>query len=85
MYVYLYSIDKEGQRRLRKDWRLRRYADTVPFVHVGVDRYNTTWTSATEYAVLWRLEHMPQTAPAQPATDRADAIRAIWSQEHAEA
>ncbi len=57
---YFYELERAGRSTLRRDARLRKYAYDVPFVHIGVKRYNTTWTSATEYAVLWRLEHLPQ-------------------------
>ncbi len=56
--------EHDAYRSLRHDKKLQKVvADTVPFVRVGVSRFNTTWTSATEFAVLWRLEHLPQYAP----------------------
>lgn len=44
---------------LRRDWRLRRELDeeTPYYRHVGLNRFNTTWTSATEAAAMWRIEH----------------------------
>ena len=51
------SLEKYARSTLRRDWRLREYAQSILFAHVGVARFNTTWTSATEYAALWRLEH----------------------------
>lgn len=66
----LYKLDNDGRRMLRRDWRLKKYADSLLFVHVGVRRFNSTWTSATEYAALWRLEHLPESMdnrrPAEP-------------------
>lgn len=50
-------------RKLRHDKILRRIAeDTIPFIHIGVNKFRSTWTSATEWAVLWRDEHLPQYA-----------------------
>ena len=63
---YFYALEKAGRVSLRRDARLRKYAYDVPFVHIGVKRYNTTWTSATEYAVLWRLEHLSQEPQNEP-------------------
>ena len=54
----LQMIDLEARYRLQRDKRLRQYV--VPFFHVTRSRFNTTWTSATEAAVLWREEHLPQ-------------------------
>lgn len=54
----LQMIDLEARRKLRRDNTLKLYA--MPFFHVGVNRFRSTWTSATEAAVLWRLEHLPQ-------------------------
>ena len=51
----LYALDQAGRNALYRDDKLKRYAYTVPFIHVGVSQFNTTWTSATEMAVL-RLE-----------------------------
>lgn len=53
------AIEKRGFRELRQDKQLVKIAkDIVPFIHVGSSRFNTTWTSATEWAVLWRDEHL---------------------------
>lgn len=48
---------------LRRDWRLRRQLDEeTPFYrHVGVNTFKTTWTSTTEAAALWRIEHRAST------------------------
>lgn len=48
----LYSLDKAGRVTLRRDPELRAFA--MPYFHVGVNRFRTTWTSATEAAVIWR-------------------------------
>ena len=48
-----YNVEREARDKLRTDLRLKEYA--IPFFHIGVNRFNTTWTSATEAAVLWRL------------------------------
>lgn len=62
----LRNLDKTARNTLRRDWRLKRFImQEVPLFYVGVERYNTTWTSATEYAVLWRLQHLPQDEPQQ--------------------
>lgn len=52
----LYALDRTGRQTLRRDYRLRKYAETVPFVHVGLSQYNTTWTSVVELLALRRLE-----------------------------
>lgn len=53
------AIEKNGFRKLSQDEQLKKLAyDVVPFIHVGSSRFNTTWTSATEWAVLWREEHL---------------------------
>ena len=52
----LYSLDRAGRNVLRRDWRLRRFA--MPSYHVGVNTFNSTWTSAVEMAVIWREEHL---------------------------
>ena len=39
--------------------RLMRLEDATPYYRrVGVSTFNTTWTSATEAAALWRIERM---------------------------
>lgn len=70
----LYFNDRSGRNNLRHDPRLRKYA--MPLFHVGAARFNTTWTSAVELAVIWRDEHL------QPGYDRAAEIRRIWEEEH---
>ena len=57
-----YSLEKAGRSTLRRDFRLRKHAEEMPFVHIGKARFNTTWTSATEYLAMWRLEHLSQIA-----------------------
>lgn len=52
------TLDREGRKNLRKDARLCDYV--MPFFHVGVARFNNTWTSAVEMAVLWREQHQHQ-------------------------
>ena len=54
----LQMIDLEARHRLQRDKRLRQYV--VPFFHVTRSRFNSTWTSAVEAAVIWREEHLPQ-------------------------
>lgn len=83
---YFYELERSGRSSLRKDERLRLYAQDVPYIHIGMKRFNTTWTSATEYAALWRLEHLPQIEPQETEKQKnnqskADMIRAIWNQE----
>lgn len=56
-YKALCSLDREARSRLRRDHELKQYA--MPFFHVGVNRFRSTWTSATEAAVLWREDHLP--------------------------
>lgn len=78
-----YALEKAGRSTLRRDHRLRKYAESVPFIHVGVNRFNSTWTSATEYAALWMIEHRPEISP-EPVNQEsnADRIRRIWNDEH---
>lgn len=83
---YFYELERAGRSSLRRDERLRLYALDVPYIHIGMKRFNTTWTSATEYAALWRLEHLPQIEPQETEKQKnnqskADMIRAIWNQE----
>ena len=54
--------EQAAYRKLRADSRLRTYAEEIPFIHIGVNRFRSSWTSATEWAVLWRDEHLPQYA-----------------------
>lgn len=76
---YFYSLEKYGRSTLRRDWRLRQYAQELPFIHVGVRRFNTTWTSATEYAALWRLEHLPDHIPRKEAAAEEPDTGRHWS------
>lgn len=54
-------IVREGRRKLRQDRRLQEIAELelrMPYYHkVGVTRFNTTQTSAVEYAAIWREAH----------------------------
>lgn len=79
----LYALDKAGRSTLRRDYRLRQYAQEMPFIHVGVARFNSTWTSSTELLALRRLEAEAASSPEAPAnTSAADRIREIWNREH---
>lgn len=51
-------IRGKALRDLRRDWKLRRQLDeeTPYYRRVGLSAFNTTWTSATEAAALWRIE-----------------------------
>lgn len=71
-----YMLEKSARSTLRRDYRLRKYAHEMPFIHVSVTRFNTTWTSATEYAALWRITHLPESSP-EPVTPEStsDKIR----------
>lgn len=55
------EIVRAGFRKLRQDKRLTEIAEielrTPYYKKIGVNRFNTTMTSAVEYAVLWRDEH----------------------------
>lgn len=42
---------------LRRDWRLMRALDVDYYRGCGVGTFNTTWTSSTERAAIWRIEH----------------------------
>ena len=57
------GIRVKALRDLRRDWKLRRLLDeeTRFYQHKGVSAFNTDWTSVTEAAALWRIEHsIPQ-------------------------
>ena len=80
-----YSLEKAGRSTLRRDYRLKQYADTMPFVHFSLSRFNTEWTSETEYMALWRLENLRQISPITVEKySQAENIRAIWNREHAQ-
>lgn len=66
----LYALDASGRSTLRRDHQLRKYAETVPFIHVSISRFNSTWTSATEQAVLWRLGELHKPEVDDPQTGR---------------
>ncbi len=53
----LQMVDLEARQKLRRDRQLKEFA-TPYFHHVGVSQFQSTWTSATEWAVLWREEHL---------------------------
>ena len=61
------QIWRDSRRALARDQRLRALYDyelKTPYsVHVGVERFNTTRTSATELAAIWRIEHKPTPTP----------------------
>ena len=65
----LYSLDRVGRSKLRRDYRLKQYA--MPFFHVSVRQFNNTWTSAVEAAVIWREEHLKQKG-CLPESEQAD-------------
>lgn len=53
------QIFNRARRNLARDKRLRALwlEENTPFwARVGIQSFNTTWTSATEKAALWRLE-----------------------------
>ncbi len=54
-----YSLEKSARSTLRRDYRLRQYVMQCPSFHVGINRFNQTFTSAVEAAVIWRNEHIP--------------------------
>lgn len=55
------KLRKKALHDLRRDKGIRALwlEDATPYYRrVGVSTFNTTWTSATEAAVLWRIERM---------------------------
>lgn len=62
------KIERTARSTLRRDWQLKEYAISVLYFHVGVNRFNTTWTSATEQAALWYIENYPD----KPETARQE-------------
>lgn len=54
-----YALEKYGRSTLRRDYRLRQYVMKMPSFHVGLNRFNQTFTSAVEAEVIWRDEHFP--------------------------
>ena len=55
-YKALSAMDRAARTHLKRDRTLRMYS--MPIFRVGKKRFNTTWTSATEAAVIWRDEHL---------------------------
>ena len=54
-YKALCSVDVNARTKLRLDDQLRQFAILrYPFFRVGVRKFQNTFTSATERAVLWR-------------------------------
>ena len=58
------QLERDGFKALRRDKRLRALMrayhldeGTRFYAHKGVTAFNSDWTSVTEGAVLWRLEH----------------------------
>lgn len=55
----VYALDKEGRSTLRRDRRLKEYAQMIiPSFHVGVHTFRSTWTSAVERELIWKEEHL---------------------------
>lgn len=52
------QLKAQGLRKLRKDTKFTKkvidYTSINDYKHVGVDRFNNTWTSSTEWVVLER-------------------------------
>ncbi len=50
---------KDAFKDLRRDRQLRRALDdeTLYYQHLGVNGFNTSWTSITEKVVLWRIRN----------------------------
>lgn len=65
---------KKAQKTLARDQRLRQLMyleDCTPYYQrVTLARFNTTGTSQTERAVLWRIEHQPTPPPIAPRPPR---------------
>ena len=51
-YHALCSVDKTARKNMKRDKILQMFV--MPTFGVGVRKFRTTWTSATEAAVLWR-------------------------------
>lgn len=53
------TLRMKALRDMRRDWRLKQALDqdTNFYRHKGVSAFNTDWTSVTEAAALWRIEH----------------------------
>lgn len=51
-HAALCALDRAARSKLKRDYQLKQYV--MPFYQVGINRFNTTWTSATEAAVLWK-------------------------------
>ncbi len=49
------EYERHAREKLHRDFRLRQFVyETIPFFHVGASRFNSSWESAVEKAVLWR-------------------------------
>lgn len=54
-----YEYERYAREKLRRDSELKQFVSgEIPFFHVGVARFNSTWISAVEKAVIWRDEHI---------------------------
>ncbi len=74
-----HNVRTYALRDLRRDWQLKRALDeeTRFHAHKGVTAYLSDWTSATEAAVLWRLER-------EEYWERRKREYAEWQKENAE-
>lgn len=59
-YGSLASLEKYGRSTLRRDYRLRKYAMQMPSFRTSLGRFQQTFTSAVEAAVIWKDEHIPE-------------------------
>ena len=83
----LQMVDLEARHKLRRDKELKTYAALqFPFMHVGPGRFRSTWTSATEKAVMWRErrydeQYGPGAFLAAGAHDQRDVQTSKWMEE----
>ena len=78
-----YALEKYGRSTLRRDYRLRQYVMQMPSFHVGLKRFNQTFTSAVEAAVIWRDEYLPDyISRKEVAAEELDTGRQWTSAQH---
>lgn len=72
------QIWNAARRNLAKDRRLRAYADmelrTPYYKRIGPSAFNTTRTSPTEYAALWRIAQEQQIERTERAIERRQSL-----------
>lgn len=56
----LYALENAGCSTLRRDHKLQEFVMNMPSFRVGLNSFQSTWTSAVEAEVIWKDEHRRQ-------------------------